>query len=135
MPLAEHFLARYGAENGSKSASFAPESLKKLSDYAWPGNVRELQNVVQRAVLISDSQVVGPECIMFDPGLEPDPVQPSGLSLMPLCEVEKLMIEKALYTVEGNRTRAAELLGISVRTLRNKLAEYRQSIDCETLDQ
>ncbi len=130
-PLAENFLARYSAENGSKALSFAPESVKKLAEYPWPGNVRELQNVVQRAVLISDSQAVGPECILFDPGLEPDSSQPSGLSLMPLCEMEKLMIEKALLSVEGNRTRAAELLGISVRTLRNKLAEYRQSIDDE----
>jgi DNA-binding NtrC family response regulator len=97
--------------------------------------VRELQNVVQRAVLISDSRVVGPDSIMFDPGLEADCAQPSGLSLMPLCEVEKLMIEKALGSVEGNRTRAAELLGISVRTLRNKLAEYRQTIDSDVDDQ
>ncbi|MDR3566524.1 MAG: sigma-54 dependent transcriptional regulator [Syntrophobacteraceae bacterium] len=134
-PLTDHFLARYAAENGSKAASFAPESLKKLADYPWPGNVRELQNVVQRAVLISDSRVVGSESIMFDPGLEADPAQPSGLSLMPLCEMEKLMIEKALCSVEGNRTRAAELLGISVRTLRNKLAEYRQTIDSEFSDQ
>ena len=48
---------------------------------------------------------------------------------MPLCDVEKIMIEKTLSTVEGNRTQAAEILGISVRTLRNKLAEYRQSIE------
>ncbi len=60
VPLAEFFLARYSAENGSKVRSFAPEALKMLADYSWPGNVRELQNVVQRAVLISDSPVVGP---------------------------------------------------------------------------
>ncbi|MDR3554738.1 MAG: sigma-54 dependent transcriptional regulator [Syntrophobacteraceae bacterium] len=135
LPLAEHFLERYSAENGSKDVTLAPESLKMLAEYGWPGNVRELQNVIQRSVLISDSRVVGPESIMFDPGLEPDCAQPSGLSLMPLCEVEKLMIEKALGSVEGNRTRAAELLGISVRTLRNKLAEYRQTIDQDVDDQ
>ena len=126
--LAEFFLARYSSENGSKISSFAPEALRKLADFSWPGNVRELQNVVQRAVLISDSPVVNPDCIILDSGLEDGAAQPSGFSLMPLCEVEKMMIEKALSTVEGNRTRAAEILGISVRTLRNKLAEYRQSI-------
>ena len=126
--LAEFFLARYSAENGSKTSSFAPEALRKLADYSWPGNVRELQNVVQRAVLISDSPVVSPDYIILDSGLEKGAAQPSGFSLMPLCEVEKMMIEKALSTVEGNRTRAAEVLGISVRTLRNKLAEYRQSV-------
>ncbi|MGA2403647.1 MAG: sigma-54 dependent transcriptional regulator [Syntrophobacteraceae bacterium] len=126
--LAEFFLARYSAENGSRIRSFTPEALRKLADYSWPGNVRELQNVVQRAVLISDSPVVSVDCVILDPVLEQGPEQTSGFSLMPLCEMEKMMIEKALSTVDGNRTRAAELLGISVRTLRNKLAEYRQSI-------
>ena len=129
VPLAESFLARYSAENGSKISSFAPEALKMLADFTWPGNVRELQNVVQRAVLISDSPVVGADCVILDPGLEHDGSQASQFSLMPLCEVEKIMIEKTLSTVEGNRTQAAEILGISVRTLRNKLAEYRQSIE------
>jgi two-component system response regulator FlrC len=127
VPLAQFFLARYSAENGSKVTSFAAEALKRLAEYSWPGNVRELQNVVQRAVLISDSPVVGPDCVILDPQFEQDPGPSSSFSLMPLCEVEKIMIEKALSTVEGNRTRAAEILGISVRTLRNKLAEYREN--------
>jgi two-component system response regulator FlrC len=127
--LAEFFLAKYSAQNGSKINSFAPEALRKLADYSWPGNVRELQNVVQRAVLISDSPVVSSDYIILDSGLDKGSPQSSGFSLMPLCEVEKMMIEKALSTVEGNRTRAAEVLGISVRTLRNKLAEYRQSLE------
>ncbi len=126
--LAEYFLAGYSAENGSKVRPFAPEALRKLADYPWPGNVREIQNVVQRAVLISDSPVISQECIILDPGYEQGASPASEFSLMPLCQVEKLMIEKALCTVEGNRTKAAEILGISVRTLRNKLAEYRQSI-------
>ena len=69
VPLAESFLARYSAENGSKISSFAPEALKMLADFTWPGNVRELQNVVQRAVLISDSPVVSADCVILDPGL------------------------------------------------------------------
>ncbi|MGO9314752.1 MAG: sigma-54-dependent transcriptional regulator [Syntrophobacteraceae bacterium] len=129
VPLAESFLARYSAENGSKISSFAPQALKILADFSWPGNVRELQNVVQRAVLISDFPVVSADCVILDPGLENGGSQASQFSLMPLCEVEKIMIEKTLSTVEGNRTQAAEILGISVRTLRNKLAEYRQSIE------
>ncbi len=127
VPMAEFFLARYSAENGSKIRSFAPEALKMLADYAWPGNVRELQNVVQRAVLISDSPVVSSDCVILDPGFEQGGSQAGQFFMMPLCEVEKIMIEKTLSTVDGNRNRAAEILGISVRTLRNKLAEYRQS--------
>ncbi|MGC9967013.1 MAG: sigma-54 dependent transcriptional regulator [Syntrophobacteraceae bacterium] len=126
--LAEHFLARYSEDNGSEIRSFSPEALKKIADYSWPGNVRELQNVVQRAVLISDSPVVSRECVIWEPGLELCTEPASEFSLMPLCEVEKIMIEKTLSTVEGNRTKAADILGISVRTLRNKLAEYRQTI-------
>jgi two-component system response regulator FlrC len=126
--LAEYFLARYSEDNGSEIRSFSPEALKKIADYSWPGNVRELQNVVQRAVLISDSPVVSRECVIWEPGLELCTEPASEFSLMPLCEVEKIMIEKALSTVEGNRTKAADILGISVRTLRNKLAEYRQTI-------
>jgi two-component system response regulator FlrC len=129
--LAEFFLAGYSAENGLKAASFTPEALRKLADYSWPGNVRELQNVVQRAVLISEAASVGSDCIILDPGIEEETTQTSGFSLMPLCEVEKIMIAKALSTFEGNRTRAAEILGISVRTLRNKLAEYRQMVNSE----
>ena len=72
VPLAEFFLAGYSAENGSKISSFAPEALRKLADYSWPGNVRELQNVVQRAVLISDSPVVSPDCVILDPEFEQD---------------------------------------------------------------
>jgi two-component system response regulator FlrC len=131
VPLAESFLAGYSAENGSKISSFAPEALKRLVDYSWPGNVRELQNVVQRAVLISEATVVSPDGVILDPGIEKEAAQASEFSLMPLCEVEKIMIGKALSTVEGNRTRAAEILGISVRTLRNKLAEYRQIVNSE----
>jgi two-component system response regulator FlrC len=126
--LAEYFLTIYSKENGCEIRSFAPEALRKIADYSWPGNVRELQNVVQRAVLISDSTVVGRESIILEPELEHCAAPASEFSLMPLCEVEKMMIEKALFTVDGNRTKAADILGISVRTLRNKLAEYRQSI-------
>jgi len=126
--LAEYFLAQFSEDNGPGTHSFAPEALRKIADYSWPGNVRELQNVVQRAVLISDSTVVSGGSVILEPGLEDYASPASELSLMPLCEVEKLMIEKALSTVEGNRTKAADILGISVRTLRNKLAEYRQTI-------
>ncbi|MHC1726143.1 MAG: sigma-54-dependent transcriptional regulator [Syntrophobacteraceae bacterium] len=129
IPLAESFLKRYSAENGDRVTSFAPESLKKLREYSWPGNVREVQNVVQRAALISDSPIVGPDFIILDGGCEETAAPGQDISLMPLSEVEKMMIGKALSTVDGNRTRAAEILGISVRTLRNKLNEYRQTFE------
>ncbi len=127
MPLSEFFLRKYVSENGTGVRSFSPAVPGKLKEYSWPGNVRELQNVVQRAVLISDSPVIDPGSIILDPE-ESEPAAASQLSLMPLSELEKMMIHKALDSCDGNRTRAADILGISVRTLRNKLSEYRQSL-------
>jgi len=126
LPLAEFFLRKYNSENEKKPSVFHPDSIRKLREHSWPGNVRELQNVVQRAVLISDSASINPDSIILDPS-ENEPGQGAELTLMPLSELEKMMIHKALGTCDGNRTKAAEILGISVRTLRNKLVEYRQS--------
>lgn len=126
LPLAEFFLRKYSSENEKNPNAFHPDSIRKLREHGWPGNVRELQNVIQRAVLISDSSSIDPDCIILDPS-DNEPVHSPELSLMPLSELEKMMIHKALGTCDGNRTKAAEILGISVRTLRNKLVEYRQS--------
>ncbi len=128
VPLSEFFLRKYVSENATGARSFAPEAAGKLKAHPWPGNVRELQNVVQRAVLISDSPVIDPGSIILDPE-EGDPSGAAQLSLMPLSEMEKMMIHKALNSCDGNRTKAADILGISVRTLRNKLSEYRQSLE------
>jgi two-component system response regulator FlrC len=128
VPLAQFFLEKYSSENGSLVNAFEPDALAKLKEHSWPGNVRELQNVVQRAVLIAESSGIALENITLDEDGQDEGTVP-GLSLMPLSELEKMMIHKALSTFEGNRTKAAEILGISVRTLRNKLHEYRQTIE------
>lgn len=127
-PLAHFFLGKYGSENQKCAAGFAPEALRKLREHPWPGNVRELQNVVHRAVLICDSAVIDPGSIILDQDEDGQAGAAYDLTLMPLSEIEKMMIQKALTSCEGNRTRAAEILGISVRTLRNKLHEYRQTL-------
>ncbi|MFZ2448585.1 MAG: sigma-54 dependent transcriptional regulator [Syntrophobacteraceae bacterium] len=127
LPLARFFLQKYSSENGKAPGEFTPEASRKLREHSWPGNVRELQNVVQRAVLISDSPALDAGSIILDQE-ESCPPPASEFTLMPLSELEKMMIQKALSAHEGNRTRAAETLGISVRTLRNKLHEYRQSV-------
>jgi DNA-binding NtrC family response regulator len=126
-PLAQFFLNKYSSENGNFVNAFEPNALGKLKEHSWPGNVRELQNVVQRAVLIAESPVIGPDNITLDMDEQGMDAAPE-FSLMALSELEKMMIHKALSTFEGNRTKAAEILGISVRTLRNKLHEYRQTI-------
>jgi DNA-binding protein Fis len=78
-------------------------------------------------VLFSTTPELTADCLLFDSYSTPNQRQESAMDLMPISQMERLMIDKALETVQGNRTRAAEILGISVRTLRNKLQEYRQT--------
>jgi DNA-binding NtrC family response regulator len=124
--LCRHFIEKYNLLHKCSVQAVAPEALKLLESYSWPGNVRELENVIQRAVLLSQERIVGSEQILLDEGLEETRQEGSSdLELMSISEMEKLLIHKALSSFDGNRTRAAEILGISVRTLRNKLHEYR----------
>lgn len=123
--LVEHFLRRFQKIHGSSTREASPEAIRKLQNYSWPGNVRELENVLQRAVLLSEGPVLKPDDLQWDPVEDP----PEGpLPLMSLEDMERRLIQKALATTDGNRTRAAEILGISVRTLRNKLHEYAQDL-------
>ena len=122
--LCEHFVNKYNRIHHCGVEGISPSALQALQDHSWPGNVRELENVLQRAMLLSDEPVLQPAHVLFDAEEEsPD----SDLELMTIGEMEKHLIHKALSTVDGNRTRASEILGISVRTLRNKLKEYRES--------
>jgi len=94
-------------------------------DYDWPGNVRELQNAIERAVVLSSESVLEPGHFLLS-GARPR--RDSNTSLRAgttVSEIEKQLILKTLEHCSQNRTQAAKLLGISVRTLRNKLKEYR----------
>jgi DNA-binding NtrC family response regulator len=138
--LARHFVATFCKDYGMGVLSFSSEAEAWLKDYDWPGNVRELQNLMERAVLLAGPGPIQPAHFLLDPdSYEPvDMEEPAGveavstepgpegeLAVMPLHEMEKRLIIRSLDQTSGNRTRAAELLGISVRTLRNKLNEYR----------
>ncbi len=104
---------------------FSDKARQRLLAHSWPGNVRELQNVVQRAAIFSDSELIDDKDIEFSaPAVS---VGNSALELKTIDAMERDMIRKALEKTDNNKTKAAEILGISVRTLRNKLAEYRQS--------
>jgi len=124
--LASYFLEKYADLNGKTAKDLAPETLDLLMDYFWPGNVRELENVIHRAVLLAKGEVLEPKDLVIEEGLSPrapNPVRP-GTSLK---EMERWLILETLKKVGGNRTKAAQLLGVSVRTIRNKLKEYRIS--------
>ncbi|HBE95080.1 MAG TPA: sigma-54-dependent Fis family transcriptional regulator, partial [Desulfovibrio sp.] len=139
--LAEFFRDKYCAACGLPRLALSEEARQWLLVYPWPGNVRELQNLMERAVLLAGSGPIQPRHFLMDSetwvpedesGLTPEaaPARPASpgeaLSVMPLHEMEKALIFKSLDATSGNRTQAAELLGISVRTLRNKLNEYKQ---------
>ncbi|MDB4887807.1 MAG: sigma-54 factor interaction protein [Gemmatimonadetes bacterium] len=142
--LASRFTVRIAAEMGKEIRGLAPETIAMLQAYPWPGNVRELQHAIERAVILSPDPVLQPHA--FDGqrfGLSqrwsgPAPARlatstsndtarpaiPEGavvLTSLDVAEAESRLIARALEVTGGNRTRAAELLGMSVRTLRSKL--------------
>jgi DNA-binding NtrC family response regulator len=126
--LADHFLARYSAQTGKSVNRFSEQALASLHRYTWKGNVRELANRIERAVLLAEGDAVQERHL----GLEPTPGSrpPARTPIAFRCgttvwEMERQLIMGTLSEVDQNRTRAAELLGISIRTLRNKLREYR----------
>jgi DNA-binding NtrC family response regulator len=123
--LAGHYLQRYNRLYGKQVYGLTPECTGLLQAYPWPGNVRELRNVMQRAVLLCGGETITPDHLparLRQPGVEPATV--SFRVGMSLDEVEREMIVQTLRATSNNRQEAARLLGISRRTLYNKLARY-----------
>lgn len=123
--LIDEFLKRFNELFQKNILGIAPECISLLESYDWPGNVRELKNVVQRAVLVCEGEVLLPSHL--PPRFRPGKRVPTKVSFelgTPLNEVEREMIIRALAATENNRKRAAELLGISRRALYNKLQKH-----------
>ncbi len=116
--LALHFAEKFAKEFDRPVPRFTDEALEIMKGYSWPGNVRELENIVQRSIVMSDSSVIDvsdlPEPMRFSA------MRHSGLNRS-LTEVEADHIRDVLNGVKGNKTRAAEILGIDRKTLREKL--------------
>lgn len=137
LPLAEHFAQRYADANGLPRRPLSPLAAARLLGHAWPGNVRELENTLHRAVLLAHGPEINPDAIELMAAPPPPEAAPAAhIAAAPaepiaalvgrrMDEVERDLILETLGRCLGNRTRAAEILGISIRTLRNKLAEYR----------
>ncbi len=129
--LVAHFLEKFCQLNQREMLKISDAALARLAGNSWKGNIRELENTIERAVLISNGPELLPEHLFLDPA-DLDSPMPSGISIqagMTVREMEKQLITKTLQEVDDNRTRAAELLGISIRTLRNKLKEYKQELE------
>jgi len=133
-PLALHFLARLARAHGLVTPGFSAEALEMLLAHSWPGNVRELQTVIARSVLLTDPRMAVQSSALGlpSPGTisraheSVEAVRPEE-PLLSLPELEKAHILHTLEHTGGNRTKAATLLQISIRTLRNKLNEYRDA--------
>ena len=116
--LARHFSVKFADEAGKPAPRFSDEALQSLRSYEWPGNVRELENVVQRLVVMTDGDIIEvPDlpCLMRFTAL-----RKTGFTRT-LAEVEAEYIGNVLESVDGNKTRAAEILGIDRKTLRQKI--------------
>jgi len=139
--LADHFIKRYSEANGLPARALSAEGRQMLIRHSWRGNVRELENCMHRAVLLAQGAEIGAEAILLSGGAvgtNPDPVvaqaavaaasvtagSPTGLVGKTVAEVERDLILDTLNAYLGNRTHAANILGISIRTLRNKLKQY-----------
>jgi two-component system response regulator FlrC len=152
LPLADFFLSRYRMNIGREQLMLSEGAKKLLQTHSWPGNVRELENIIQRAVLLADGdQILAEDLELDDLGINPpmaaknaipDPSEEfivdapkSGTNIAPdideigqdIDSVEREHILKVLAKVDGNRTKAVEILGISARALRYKLKSYKEA--------
>ncbi|MBA3721357.1 MAG: sigma-54-dependent Fis family transcriptional regulator [Parachlamydiaceae bacterium] len=117
IPLAEYFIEQICLENHTAKKKLSAEAKKKLIQYRWPGNIRELANVIERAVVMDTEDVIYNDHLYLDgPSIK-------GTADVSMQELEKQLIIEAMQKHQ-NRTKAAETLGISVKTLRDKLQEY-----------
>jgi two-component system, response regulator FlrC len=138
--LSEHFVAKYAKANGIPPRSLSAQARDALVKAPWPGNVRELENTLHRAVLLSSGDTIGPDAIVLPDGMglseaarATSPAQMAAQTAEAMnralvgrtvADVERDLILDTLDHTFGNRTHAATILGISIRTLRNKLNQY-----------
>jgi len=129
--LVDFFCKRYGREFGRESVRCGAEALDHLRRHHWPGNVRELENTIQRAIALCAGSLIEADDLLLVASAACAEVQsatasnqglPAGVTTM--RDMERELIRKTLDETGGNRTRAAKVLGISLRTLRNKLNEF-----------
>ncbi len=130
--LAEHFVTKYAADNDVPALPISDQVKDLLNRHSWPGNVREMENAMHRAVLLASGSEIGPDAVLLTTGQGASAQSGSQSTTSPgmvgqtVAEVERGLIIDTLQHCLGNRTHAATILGISIRTLRNKLKQYNE---------
>ena len=146
LPLAEHFLSMYAHQNSVPVPSFSDAACERLEEWSWPGNVRELENVIQRAVILLHGDTVQPSDLSFGPSsfesqgtprpeARAEPEEPvdsekdlaDRLANLPIADIERIAILATLSCTGGNKTEAARRLGLTARTLSNKLKIWKSA--------
>jgi len=120
--LAEHFKTLYARKYKKNISSWSADTIKKLQSYHWPGNIRELQHAIERAIILSDSEILQTDDFQF-PDLK---MTTSEIALedFKLEDMEKMIILKALKNSKGNISKAARLLGLSRAALYRRMERY-----------
>jgi len=125
--LVQHFIRKYCDETGKEIDGISPDGLAALQRHSWPGNIRELENCIERAVILCQGKTILPQHLLFGDGASPaGSAAPSPQAAEPrtLREAEKAHIMRILDEYRGNQSRAASILGIDRKTLRNKIRDY-----------
>ncbi len=143
LPLAHHFAQFYARQNGVSAPEFSPDSERRLLEWNWPGNVRELENAIHRAVILLEGGLIEPDHLLFEPmpSVDRKPKftlitdkgaylgaisSSSPLANRPLADLEREAILCTLEATRGNKTEAARRLGVTARTLSNKMKLWRE---------
>jgi two-component system response regulator PilR (NtrC family)/two-component system response regulator HydG len=131
LPLAEHFLTEAATRTGKRIGAFTQAALKILLAYPWPGNVRELENVIERAIALADGAQIGPDDLpsQVRERRSADVLAGALARGLTLAELEREYINRVLQAEGGNKTRAAQRLGLDRKTLYRKLEEYGRAPD------
>jgi DNA-binding NtrC family response regulator len=128
--LAEHFIKKYNEDTGKKIEGVSADGLAMLKSYSWPGNIRELENCIERAVILCQGRMILPQHLLLGDGMTDaasdfaPSVTSADTELRTLQEIEKEYVAKVLQYCGFNQTKAASILGIDRKTLRNKIREF-----------